>query len=200
MLNGDQRLLELTYSLLLTLPGTPVLRYGDEIGMGDDLSLPERMGVRTPMQWADEKNGGFSSAAGEDLIRPMVVAGDYGYDRINVAAQQRDSGSFVNWMERAIRVRKECPEFGWGKCQVLETGQPSVFAHRCEWKGGAVIACHNLGDQPAEARIDLNEQEGEHLVEVLGDHNYKRVESLVVKLGAYGCRWFRLGGRRWKLP
>ena len=193
--------MELASSLLLSLPGTPVLRYGDEIGMGEDLSLPERPSVRTPMQWSDDQNGGFSSAPAADLVRPAITGGDYRYEQVNVADQQGDPGSFVNWMERAIRVRKECPEFGWGKCEVLETGQPSIFAHRCEWKDGAVIAPHNLGDEPAAARVDLNEREGEHLVELLGELGYERADfSQAVELAAFGCRWFRVCGSCWRQP
>ena len=100
---------------MLTLPGTPVLRYGEEILMGDDLSLKERNSIRTPMQWSTEKNGGFSTAAPELLVRPVITEGKYGYKHLNVEMQQRNPDSFFNWIERAISIRKQCPEFGWGK-------------------------------------------------------------------------------------
>jgi len=147
MLGGDQRRMRLAYSLMLTLPGTPVLYYGQEIGMGDDLSLEERHSVRTPMQWSDEKNGGFSSASRRALIWPVISGGEYGYERVNVVSQRRDSDSLLNWMERAIRMRKECPEFGWGEWRILETGDPTVFAHACQWLDGHVIAVHNFSDE-----------------------------------------------------
>src|SRR5206468_9286778 len=111
MLDGDRRRLELAYSLLFTLPGTPVIRYGDEIGMGDDLSLPERNCARTPMQWSDEPHGGFTTA--ESPPEDVISGGAYGYEHLNVASQRRDPNSFLNWLERMLRMRKEVPEIGW---------------------------------------------------------------------------------------
>lgn len=136
MVEGNIRRIQLAYSLMLTLPGTPVLFYGEEIGMGEDLSLDERNSTRTPMQWSDAPNGGFSTAPGEKLIRPVISEGQFGYAAVNVLDQRRDPKSLLNWRERAIRMRKECPEFGGGKWQILDTGKPPVFAHRCEWQKG----------------------------------------------------------------
>jgi maltose alpha-D-glucosyltransferase/alpha-amylase len=141
MLRGDRRRVELAYSLLFSLPGTPVIRYGDEIGMGDDLSLVERASVRTPMQWSSEENGGFSTAPRQQLFKPVITGGDYGYERVNVAVQQRDAGSLLNWMERLIRVRKGCPEFGRGRLTALERREPGVLLHRCEWGAAASWRC-----------------------------------------------------------
>jgi maltose alpha-D-glucosyltransferase/alpha-amylase len=201
MLGGDRRRLESAYSLLFSLPGTPVLRYGDEIGMGDDLSLPARASVRTPMQWSDEDNGGFSMAPRAQLIRPVISDGDFGYRKVNVAHQQRDPESLLNWMERLIRVRKECPEFGNGQLKVLETDAPGVLLLRYEHNGGGVIAVDNLAEQPASVRIDLNDKQGEHLIELLGDSPYERVDhSGPIEIPACGCRWFRLCGGQWNLP
>ncbi len=118
MLKGDRRRLELAYSLMLTLPGTPVLRYGDEIGMGDDLSLPERQCARTPMQWSTEPQGGFTK--NKKPVLPVINEGPYGFDHVNVAAQRRDPNSLLNWMERMIRMRKEVPEIGWGDFTFLK--------------------------------------------------------------------------------
>src|SRR6185295_17852458 len=112
MLGNDRARIEMAHSLMLTLPGTPVLRYGDEIGMGEDLSLNERDSVRTPMQWADAKNGGFSPAPSNRLVLPAVRGGEFGYEKVNVAAQQRDPDSFLNWFERMTRLRRRSPEFG----------------------------------------------------------------------------------------
>src|SRR4051812_37520353 len=112
MLEGDRRRLELAYSLMLTLPGTPVIRYGDEIGMGDNLQLPERNCARTPMQWSTEPNAGFTKS--EKPILPVISDGPYGFQHVNVASQRRDPNSLMNWMERMIRMRKEAPEIGWG--------------------------------------------------------------------------------------
>jgi maltose alpha-D-glucosyltransferase/alpha-amylase len=112
MLDNNRERLELAFSLLFTLPGTPVLQYGDEIGMGDDLALPERECARTPMQWSSRKHGGFSSSG--RVIRPVVSDPIYGYKRVNVSEQRRDPQSLLNWMERKIRMRRECPEISWG--------------------------------------------------------------------------------------
>ena len=120
---GNRPQLELAYSLLFTLPGTPVIRYGDEIGMGDDLALKERLTVRTPMQWSDEPQGGFSTA--EKTVLPVIDTGVYAFGNVNVAVQRRDPDSLLNWTERLIRMRKECPEIGWGSCKVLHTGSPT---------------------------------------------------------------------------
>ncbi|CAN5548081.1 hypothetical protein BH23CHL6_BH23CHL6_09440 [soil metagenome] len=151
MLGGDLARLKMAYSLMLTLPGTPVINYGEEIGMGDDLSLPERNAVRTPMQWTADSNAGFSTARPEDLISPVVNRGRFAYRKVNVEAQRRDRDSLLNWLERAIRRRKETPELGWGKAEIVETGEPHVFAHSVEWQGG-----HDPGGpQPgAEERLD----------------------------------------------
>src|SRR5882757_9326770 len=128
MLQGDRRRIELAYSLLMTLPGTPVIRYGDEIGMGDDLRLPERQPARTPMQWSTEPQAGFT--AGQKPVLPIIDHGPYGYQHVNVADQRREPNSMLNWMERIIRMRKEVPEIGWGDFTLLRTGTPEVIAIR----------------------------------------------------------------------
>ncbi|MBW4449681.1 MAG: alpha-amylase family protein [Spirirestis rafaelensis WJT71-NPBG6] len=192
MLNGDRRRIELTYSLLFSLPGTPLLRYGEEIGMGDDLSLEGRNSVRTVMQWSDAPNGGFSSASPDTLTRPVIKEGEYGYKRVNVATQERDPGSLINWMEHIIRIRKQCPEFGLGKWQILETDEPCVFAHCCEWEGSSVIALHNLADKPCTAR--LKSYFDKHLIDIFGDSQYEPldIDSPSIPLEAYGYGWFRV--------
>jgi maltose alpha-D-glucosyltransferase/alpha-amylase len=201
MLLGDRRRLELTYSLLFSLPGTPVLRFGEEIGMGDDLSLAERASVRTPMQWSDEKNGGFSTASREKLFKPVISGGDYGYEKVNVALQQHDAHSLLNWMERLIRVRKECPEFGRGRLMTLESPKPGILLHCCECHGSGVLAVHNLTDRPVPVCLDLDVLQCEYLTDLLGDNRYERIEHpRELEIKGYGYRWFRLGGDRWKLP
>ncbi len=111
---GDRRRLELAYSLMFSLPGTPVVYYGDEIGMGDNLALRERGAVRTPMQWSADRNAGFT--AGEKPVTPLVSGGPYGFETVNVDSQQRDPDSLLRWMTRMIRLRTQCPEIGWGEC------------------------------------------------------------------------------------
>jgi maltose alpha-D-glucosyltransferase/alpha-amylase len=201
MLGGDTRRLQLAYSLLFSLPGTPVLRYGSEIGMGENLALPERYSVRTPMQWSDEPNAGFSTAPEAKLVRPIVAGGEFGYKRVNVAALQRESQSFLNWIKRLIHIRRDCPEIGWGTCEILDPGLPSVFAHRCDWQDGTMVALHNLADRPATASLDFAQSNGMHLVELFGDQTYEPVnDASAIDLGAYGCRWFRVAGKLRRPP
>ncbi|MEG4417952.1 alpha-amylase family protein [Microcoleus sp. LAD1_D5] len=191
MMGGDRRRVELVYSLLFTLPGTPMLRYGEEIGMGDDLSLEGRDSVRTVMQWSDAANGGFSTAASDALARPAIANGEYGYKQVNVVAAQRDPASLINWMERAISIRKQCPELGRGKWHILETDSPSVLAHCCDWQGRTVIAVHNLADKPCTATLKSNEYS--HLCDLFGDRLYESLDadSPSIPLEPYGYRWFR---------
>lgn len=198
MLDGDQRRIKLAYSLMFSLPGTPVLRYGEEIGMGDDLSLPERNSVRTAMQWSKEQNGGFSTANSDQLVRPVISGGEYGYERLNVADQQRDPESLLNWFERLTRTRKDCPEFGWGTWQLIETSQACALAHRCEWRGSVVIAVHNLSEHACTIKLDLSAYESRHLYDLLQDQQYEAVENgqHEVELESYGYRWFRVDGAR----
>lgn len=195
MVGGDPRRLRLAYSLMFTLPGTPVLFYGEEIGLGDDLSQAERNSIRPPMQWSSQPNAGFSEAPAEKLIRPVIADETFGYQHLNVIDQRRDSDSLLNWMERAIRMRKECPEFGWGTWQIIDTGELSVFAHRCEWRQGVVIAVHNLANSPCTIALNLKNDDSNHLIELLGDQLYKPLEgaSREVHLEGYGYRWFRVG-------
>lgn len=194
MVDGDPRWLRLAYSLVLTLPGTPVINYGEELGMGDDLSLEERNSARTPMQWSSEANGGFSSVPSDQLVLPVVSEGQYSYKCLNVIDARRDPTSLLNWMERAIRMRKECPEFGWGTWQIINTGNPSVFAHRCEWRGGVVMAVHNLAQEPSTVTLKIDQDENQ-LIDLLGDQPYEAIAgtSHNVHLEGYGYRWFRIG-------
>ncbi len=196
MLRGERPRLELAYSLMLTLPGTPVLRYGDEIGMGDDLALPERECARTPMQWSDEPHGGFTTAARP--ARPVISGGPYGYEHLNVAAQRRDPNSLLNWLERMCRMRKEVPEIGWGRFEVLPMRHPAVLAVRYEWRNNAALFVHNLADEPIEVRLPAQQSHGRGgvLVNLLSeDHSRAGPRGHYdVLLERYGYRWFRVGG------
>jgi maltose alpha-D-glucosyltransferase/alpha-amylase len=155
MVDGDRHRLELAYSLVFSLPGTPVLFYGEEVGLGDNLAMTDREAVRAPMPWTDERAGGFSTADESSLPRPLVRDGDFGYRTLNVERQERDPGSLLNWMERVIRTRKEWPEFGWGEWRVLGTRHPAVLATAATWDGGSVLAVHNFGDAPARVSVRL---------------------------------------------
>jgi maltose alpha-D-glucosyltransferase/alpha-amylase len=193
MLQGDRRRWELANSLLFTLPGTPVIRYGEEIGMGDDLSLNERESVRTPMQWSAEANGDFSRVPTEKLIRPVISTGEYRYERVNVAAQRLDPDSMLNWTERAIRMRKECPEFGWGKVCFLKTDNPTVMAHACEYNGEMMVAVHNFSRAACAVTVDLPDDTRD-IIHVFGrDIGQPRGgKTTLIDLDGYDYRWLRL--------
>ena len=192
MLGGDRRRVELAFSLMLTLPGTPVLLYGDEIGMGDDLRLPERNCARTPMQWSSEPHGGFTLA--DDPVLPLIAEGPYGYPHVNVAAQRRDPESMLNWTERMLRMRKEVPEIGWGAFAVLEAGGPEILALRYDWRNNAAVFIHNLTGIPREVRFAAG-AEGMLVNLLSNDHSDPDADGRHrVLLEPYGYRWYRVGG------
>jgi maltose alpha-D-glucosyltransferase / alpha-amylase len=194
MLGGDVRRIALAFSLLFALPGTPVIWYGDEIGMGEDLSLPERNSVRTPMQWSEEENAGFSSAPSKQLIRPAITEGGFAYPHVNVSDQRRDPDSLLNVVERLIRTRKECPEIGWGAWTFLDAGAPSVLAHCCEWRGQKVLALHNLSREAAVVKLDLTQYQCDHLIDLLDDQQPPGIDDgcFETLLVGYGYRWYRI--------
>ena len=132
---------------------TPVIRYGDEIGMGDNLQLPERNCTRRPMQWSTEPNAGFTK--NEKPILAVIDDGPYGFHHVNIADQRRDPNSLLNWMERIIRMRKEVPEIGWGDFTFIPTRMPAVLIMRYEWRNNAVLFVHNLSLEPREVRFSL---------------------------------------------
>ena len=196
MLQGDRRRLELAYSLLLTLPGTPVIRYGDEIGMGDDLHLPERNCTRTVMQWSGEPQGGFTNSSTPAM--PVVSGGPYGFEHVNVASQRRDPASLLNWTERMLRMRKEVPEVGWGTFVPVDAGTEQVLALRYEWRNNAVLFVHNLSAIPMEVRLSPGAR-GLHdglLVNLLSEAHSQPDETGThcLLMEPYGYRWFRMGG------
>ena len=195
MLGGDEQRIRMAYSLLFSLPGTPVLFYGEEIGMAENLEIEGRLSVRSPMQWTDEENGGFSSASPSRLRRP-VVEGQFGPLAVNAAAQRRAPDSLLSWMERLIRRRRETPELGWGTWQILATDVDAVFAHRCDWEDRAVVAVHNMSAEPSVVRVELGEVPGEPKLDDLLDERpaIDTIEgsSIELKLERYGYRWFRI--------
>jgi maltose alpha-D-glucosyltransferase / alpha-amylase len=193
MLEGDRARMELLYSLLFTLPGTPVLLYGEEVGLGDDPRVEGRGAVRIAMQWSAGPGGGFTTG---DPAVPLVADGPFGVDRVNVADQRRDPGSLLNWMERAIRTRRELPELGWGEWRVLDSDQPAVLAHRCDWLGLGVLALHNLAGEPVEVAVELGDGAAEgRMAELFGDQRYEPAEAgRPLALGGFGYRWLRLPG------
>ena len=191
---GDRRRIELAYSLMFSLPGTPVLRYGDEIGMGDNLALKERTTVRTPMQWSRERNAGFSTA--DKLVRPVIADGPYGYEKVNVESQLRDTDSLLRWMIRMIRLRTECPEIGWGECSILPVRTRHVLALLYRWRGNALLCLHNLDARPRGVVLRLEGEASGRMVSLLdGEERSADGRGVYrVELDEYGYQWYRVGG------
>jgi maltose alpha-D-glucosyltransferase / alpha-amylase len=194
MLHGDRRRIELAFSLLLSLPGTPMMQYGDEIGIWDDLSLPERACTRTAMQWSNQPYGGFSTS--RKMVVPVIDDEEHGYPRVNVADQRRDPNSLLNWTERRIRARKELPEIGWGDCTVLRTDVPSVLALRYVWRNTSVLTLHNFADTAQTVRVDVGTDDGGVLFDYF-DEDHSRADDSgkhTIELDAYMHKWYRVGG------
>ncbi|MGQ9491575.1 MAG: maltose alpha-D-glucosyltransferase [Anaerolineae bacterium] len=194
LLGGDQARIELANSILFTLPGSPVLYYGDEIGMGDNIWLEDRDGVRTPMQWDATRNAGFSTADPSALADPVIDDPVYGYRRVNVAAQRDDPGSLLNRMRALIAVRKAHPALGRGEMAFLSPANRSVMAHLRSHPAETILAVHNLAGRPQTAHLDLAAFAGaqptdlftEQALPVVTDAPYR------LELPRYGYRWLRL--------
>jgi maltose alpha-D-glucosyltransferase/alpha-amylase len=190
MLGGDRRRIELAFSILLTLPGAPVIYYGDEIGMGDNLNLTDRASVRTPMQWSAAANGGFSTAEAEKLVVPVINRGAYRYRTVNVQDELRDPSSLLSWVERAIRRRREQPEVGNGVLRRIEVDRPEVLGVRDEWQGRHLTAIHNLSDKQLTVRLELPPNERRAMTPVFGNDGAElRWKGQALELEGYGYRW-----------
>jgi len=198
MLKGDQARIRLAYSLIFTLPGAPVLFYGEEIGMSENLNIPGRMSVRTPMQWSNEINGGFSSAPPSSLRLPMVEGRKWGPGAINVADQQRDPESLLNWMERLIRRRRETPEIVFGTWSFVPVPESAVLGMRYDWGMRSVVVFHNLGAKPLQASFKLEaateSDSRARLVELFGrgECTCGKDGTGTIELEGYNSRWLRL--------
>lgn len=157
--------------------------------MGEDLSLEGRDSVRTVMQWSSGKNGGFSDAAQKDLVRDIISTGDFSYKKVNVSDQHRERNSLLNWMARAIKFRKEFPEFGWGGYEVLDPGDKRVLAHCRKSDKGMALAFHNFSSEEVTVKIDL--EDPDDIVDIFGDDTYEDFDpkNQKVKLNPYGYRW-----------
>jgi len=189
MLGNDPRRIELALSLLFSLPGTPMMQYGDEIGIGENLELPDRMATRIPMQWSAERNGGFSRA--EHIVRPVLEEGEFGYPVVNVIRQQRDRDSFLNTTERLIRMRQECPEIGWGDYEVLDHS-PHVLVLKYHWRETSLITLHNFSVDTQTVDLAPGHAElGYDLFEDRADNEVVLAEP--VMLPSYGYKWLRVG-------
>jgi maltose alpha-D-glucosyltransferase/alpha-amylase len=191
--NGRRRI-ELLNSILFSFPGTPILYYGDEIGMGDDVRRPDRDGVRTPMQWSAEENAGFSTAPLSKLYSMPISDTVYGYPAVNVEAQLRNPSSLLHWMRNMIRLRKHFPVFGRGTMEFLDAGNRKVLAYVRRYEEDTILCVANMSRNAQPARLDLAAFEGKTLVEMLGYTQFPRVgtEPYFLSLGSYGYYWFEL--------
>lgn len=190
MLEGDERRLAMAHALLFSLPGTPILRYGEEIGMGDDLSLPERLSVRTPMQWSDEPNAGFSRAPAERLVAPLIDSGDYSFSKLNVYAQTLRDDSLLAKTSNMMRTRIGLGEIGSGRCRPVSSDAPKVFAVRHDGNSTVLM----LANLSAEAvTVQLQDEDLEDFLDVLADGPYDPPVGapLRLELRGYGYRWLR---------
>ena len=189
--------IELMTAMLLSLPGSPVIYYGDEIGMGDNVYLGDRDGVRTPMQWSIDRNAGFSTADPARLYLPVLLDPIYGYNALNVEAEQRQSTSLLWWTKRMIEVRKRHPVFGLGDFTELGSSNPSVLAYVREFGDDKVLCVANLSRFAQPVELDLRRFEGCVPVELLGGVHFPRVGELpyLLTLAGYGHYWFGLTGQ-----
>ncbi|MFO7855466.1 MAG: maltose alpha-D-glucosyltransferase [Paracoccaceae bacterium] len=194
LLQNDRRMIELMNSLLMSLPGTPIVYYGDEIGMGDNFYLGDRNGVRTPMQWSADRNAGFSRANPQQLYLPTIQDPVYGYEAVNVEAQQHSQPSLFNWMKRMIAVRQRNPVFGRGEIELLYPRNRKVLAYLRRMEEETVLCVANLSRQAQAVEIDLAAFEGRVLVELTGASRFPTVgeRPYMLTLPGYGFFWFRL--------
>ncbi|MFP5334863.1 MAG: alpha-amylase family protein [Actinomycetes bacterium] len=194
MLDGDPRRLKMVYSLLFSLPGTPVLYYGEEIGMGEDLDAPGRLAVRTPMQWTSDAGGGFSTARPSRLVS-RVVDGGYSPEHVNVADQRRDPDSLGTFIAHLAQRYRECPELGWGDYTVLDQPHSQVLAVCCTWDEASIVTVHNLGADALTVPLRLDAAgAGWRLVDLLDgtDADLDGEGHADVRLDGYGYRWLRV--------
>ena len=194
LLERDRRRIELMNSLLLSMPGTPVIYYGDELGMGDNIFLGDRDGVRTPMQWSPDRNGGFSKADPASVVLAPIMDPLYGFDAVNVEAQARDPHSLLNWTRRILSVRKEHKAFGRGTLRFLYPKNRKAFAYLREHEGEIILCVANLSRSAQAFELDLSEFAGRHPVEMLGNSIFPAIGQLtyLMTLPPYGFYWFML--------
>ena len=194
LLDNDLDKIRLMNSLLLSMPGTPVIYYGDEIGMGDNVYLGDRDGVRTPMQWQPERNAGFSNADPQRLYLPPIMDAVYGYQSVNVEAQAREPSSLLNWMRRMLAVRKDVKAFGRGSLTFLKPGNRKVLAYLREFAGERILCVANLARSAQPVQLDLSASKGRVPVELLGRTAFPPIGDLpyMLTLPSHGFMWFRL--------
>jgi maltose alpha-D-glucosyltransferase/alpha-amylase len=194
LMENGRRQMELLNGLILSMPGTPVLYYGDEIGMGDNVFLGDRNGVRTPMQWSIDRNAGFSRADAARLYSPVIVDPVYGYQSVNVEAQLRTPTSFLQWMRRIIHIRKRFKAFGRGTIEFLDPSNQRILAYLRRYEDETLLIVNNLSRFSQPVELDLRELEGWTPIELFGETPFPKIGSLpyMLTFGPHGFMWFRL--------
>jgi maltose alpha-D-glucosyltransferase/alpha-amylase len=201
LLDNDERKAELFHALLFSMPGSPIMYYGDELGMGDNIYLGDRDGVRTPMQWSPDRNGGFSTADFAQLYLPPLMDPVYGFNAVNVEAQRRDPSSFLHWLQRMLAVRKQHPVLATGKMEILHAENPSVLAYLRRGlvvpdseREDIVLCVHNLSRFPQPCELMLEQLAGKVPIELTGRVRFPRIGKLpyFVTLAPYGFYWLEL--------
>jgi maltose alpha-D-glucosyltransferase / alpha-amylase len=194
LLDNDRRRIELMNGMLMSLPGTPILYYGDEIGMGDNVNLGDRNGVRTPMQWDGGWNGGFSAADPEALYSPLMLNPVYGFQAVNVQSQKRFEHSLLSWMKRIIQVRRSMPVFGRGSMEFLYPANHRVLAYVRQLGKDTILVVNNLSSSAQAVELDLRPYKGNILIEMFGRNIFPRIGDLpyLLTMGPYQFYWFRL--------
>jgi maltose alpha-D-glucosyltransferase/alpha-amylase len=194
LMDNGRRQIELLHSMLFSLPGSPVLYYGDEIGMGDNIYLGDRNGVRTPMQWTGDRNAGFSRADPSRLYQPLILDPIYNYQAINVEAQLRSPTSLLNWVRHLIRVRRKYPVFSRGSLEFVHCENHRVVAYLRKHEDQVVLVVNNLSRFAQPADLDLRDYEGRVPIELIGSHAFPRIRSepYFITLSPHAFFWFRL--------
>jgi len=194
MMDNDRRRIELLNGLLMSLPGTPIVYYGDEIGMGDNIYLGDRNGVRTPMQWNGTLNAGFSSADPERLCAPVISNAVYGHQAVNVDAQERTGHSLLPWMRSLVQLRNSSRVFSRGTIQFLNPSNHRVLAYVRQFAGETVLVVNNLSNSAQAVELDVQGYKGYVPIEMFGRNLFPRFGNLpyLLTLGPYQFYWFRL--------
>jgi maltose alpha-D-glucosyltransferase/alpha-amylase len=194
LVHGHLGRIQLLHSLLLSLPGTPILYYGDEIGMGDNIFLDDRAGVRTPMQWSGDRNAGFSRADSQRLYAPVITDPVYGYQVINVASQERDPASLLRWMQRMLALRKQHQVFGRGEMALLHPRNRAILAYIRHDATDTILIVANLSSQPQRVELDLAAYTGLIPREMCRKGEFPPIGTgpYVLTLGPYACSWLSL--------
>lgn len=195
LMENKRKQIELLYSLLMTLPGSPIIYYGDEIGMGDNINLEDRNGVRTPMQWNSDRNAGFSKADSARLYSPVISDPIYGYKRVNVESQNKDPKSLLNWMKKIIKIRKKYSKvFGRGSFEILKPKNKKTFSYIRKYEDSIILIINNLSRFPQTVELDLSKYKNYKPIELVGQTDFSIINNnpYLFTLGPHNFYWFKL--------